>query len=187
MRDVCGLCNVCALYDSFLFQAIMVFHSNKFPVSHWFFSGSFPRQPFLKANSKNTSKYFKAEKPYQTQAQNDPKRLREREKTKEAPRPSAQSAGVLQNISGSPSLGFDASLGAQWFWGFVYRQMILSFFWFVPQTGLPVRGSYSFERGMILHLSLGLFSCMKYALDALAACFYICLPLVFACLPPVSH
>ena len=44
----------------------------------------------------------------------------------------------------------------------------------VPQTGLPVRGSYSSERGassgcVILHLFPGLFSCMKYALDALPA------------------
>ena len=38
----------------------------------------------------------------------------------------------------------------------------------VPQTGLPVRGSYSFERGacsgrMIWRLSPGLFSCKRHA------------------------
>ena len=59
---------------------------------------------------------------------------------------------------------------------------------FFPQAGLRVRGSYSFERGassgrMILHLSPGLF----YAVDALPAWFYICLPLVSACLPVVSQ
>ena len=55
----------------------------------------------------------------------------------------------------------------------------------VPQTGLLVRGSYSFDRGavpgrMILHLSPGLRSC--HTVVAVAALLYTCLPFVSHCL-----